>query len=107
MYIKTIIDNYGAQLTIDERNLLSMAYKNITNNLRSSWRVIDNLLKVQLPRTDKPGRSSAGHLSLLRGQRQKIEQELTDVCKDIVALVDRQLQPAAKSGEESVFYSKM
>ena len=40
-YIKTIVENYGAQLTIEERNLLSVAYKNITNNLRNSWRNMD------------------------------------------------------------------
>ncbi|KAK2466182.1 hypothetical protein APHAL10511_001824 [Amanita phalloides] len=107
-YIKAIIDNYGAQLTIEERNLLSIAYKNITNNLRSSWRNLDNVEKTQLLRmNDSKKPLAARHLVLIRGQREKIERELTDTCKDIVALLDRQLQPAARSGEESVFYSKM
>ncbi|KAF8639729.1 hypothetical protein AX17_000991 [Amanita inopinata Kibby_2008] len=110
-YIKTIIDHYGAQLTIDERNLLSIAYKNITNTLRSSWRTIDNMERLQSMRINeskRPDRSMAlRHLALIHGQRQKIELELTNTCKDIVALLDRQLQPAARSGEESVFYSKM
>ncbi|PFH46318.1 hypothetical protein AMATHDRAFT_77717 [Amanita thiersii Skay4041] len=110
-YIKLIIDSHGAQLTIDERNLLSMAYKNITNILRNSWRTIDNMEKLQVVRVigaQKPDHPLASrHLALIREQRRRIERELTDSCKDIVALLDRQLQPAARSGEESVFYSKM
>ncbi len=112
-YIKTIVENYGAQLTIEERNLLSVAYKNITNNLRNSWRNMDLMDKraqsLRLNDPKKLDRSplTTRHLELIRGQRQKIERELTDACKDIVALLEKQLQPAARSGEECVFYSKM
>jgi len=112
-YIKTIVDNYGAQLTIEERNLLSIAYKNITNNLRNSWRHMDVMEKRtqafrvnDLKKLDRP-LQAARQLDLIRGQREKIERELTDACKDIVELLERQLQPAARSGEECVFYSKM
>lgn len=108
MYIKIIIDSYGARLTIDERNLLSMAYKNITNNFRSSWRSIDNIEKVQELRMNKSDQSTAErHLSLIQGERKRIEQGLIDTCKAIVALIDKQLHPSAQSGEELVFYLKM
>ncbi|EEB93362.1 hypothetical protein MPER_07991 [Moniliophthora perniciosa FA553] len=49
----------------------------------------------------------ARQVTLIRRQRTKIERELADVCRDIVQLVDRKLLPAADSGEERVFYSKM
>lgn len=101
--IKLIIELFDAQLTIDERNLLSIAYKNITNVLRNSWRVIDNVEKSQ---TLRQAASAKQHL-LTRRQRQRVERELTNACKDIVLLLDRQLLPAAKQGEEAVFYSKM
>jgi len=112
-YIKAIVESYGAQLTIEERNLLSVAYKNITNNLRNSWRNMglmekraQSLRLNDAKKLDRPPLSTR-HLELIRGQRQKIERELTDACKDIVALLEKQLQPAARSGEECVFYSKM
>lgn len=101
--IKTIVNQFDARLTIDERNLLSVAYKNITNNHRNSWRTVDNLEQNLAARA----RGTTRHLFLMRRQRDKIERELTDVCKDIVGLLDRQLLPAARSGEEAVFYSKM
>lgn len=100
--IKTIIEHYGAQLAIEERNLLSVAYKNITNTLRNSWRIVDALHKLQSTRS---GRTK--QVLLIRRQRERIERELTDVCKDIVLLLDRELLPAADKGEETVFFSKM
>jgi 14-3-3 protein epsilon len=101
-HIKSLIFNYDARLTIDERNLLSVAYKNITNVLRNSWRVVDTLEKLESSRS-----VSGTKRALARLQRQKIEKELADVCKDLVKLLEDQLIPVAEIGEEIVFYLKM
>ncbi|KXN90260.1 14-3-3-like protein GF14 mu [Leucoagaricus sp. SymC.cos] len=104
--IKFIVNQYGAQLTIDERNLLSIAYKNLTNSLRNSWRILDSVEKLQQMKT-QPSPRLKQEMNLVRRQREKIEKELAEVCKDIVSLLDRQLLPSASAGEETVFYSKM
>ncbi|KAL1760107.1 14-3-3 domain-containing protein [Schizophyllum commune] len=101
--IKTIIMNIDQRLALEERNLLSVAYKNITNNLRASWRIVDTLEKVQAARSKN---AASRQLQLIRHQRETIEKELTNVCKDIVELLDKQLLPYAQTGEEQVFYSK-
>jgi len=104
--IKFIIRQYGAQLTIDERNLLSIAYKNLTNSLRNSWRIlnsVEKLQKIQIEPSPRPKQE----MNLILRQREKIERELVGVCQDIVGLLDRQLLPSASAGEEVVFYSKM
>ncbi|KAE9410462.1 14-3-3-like protein [Gymnopus androsaceus JB14] len=103
--IKTIVAEFDARLVNDERNLLSIAYKNKTNTLRNSWRIVDTLEKMQASRT-APG-TTTRQLALIRQQRKKIERELANVCKDIVKLLEKQLLPAARYGEERVFYSKM
>jgi len=82
---------------------MSVAYKNITNALRNSWRVIDAVEKAQISRS---GFSSRPVL-LSRRQKGCIEHELADVCKDIVELLEVYLLPAATVGEETVFYLKM
>jgi len=104
--IKFIVSQYGAQLTIDERNLLSIAYKNLTNSLRNSWRVLDSVEKIQHMKNEASPRLKR-EMNLALHQRQKIERELADVCQDIVDLLDHQLLPSANAGEETVFYSKM
>ncbi|OBZ77082.1 DNA damage checkpoint protein rad25 [Grifola frondosa] len=53
--LKKLISFANAQLTVDERNLLSIAYKNVTATLRSSWRAIDTLQKIQGPSSTRSG----------------------------------------------------
>jgi len=100
--IKSMVYAYEARLTTEERNMLSVAYKNITNDLRRSWRVIDSLETSM-----KSSRQKSRRLVLIRQEKARIEQELADACKDIVGLLKDQLLPHAKSGEETVFYAKM
>ncbi|KAJ7591098.1 14-3-3 domain-containing protein [Mycena floridula] len=100
--IRYIVENFDPRLTIDERNLVSVAYKNRTNTLRSSWRVVQTLFEMESSRS-----APAGRLALLRSQREKIERELADVCNDSVRLLEDHLLAAAQAGEEEVFYLKM
>ena len=99
--MKEIINTHGAQLTIDERNLLSIAYKNLTATLRSSWRTIDNLQKKEALS------SSRQQVKLMRVQKERIEKDIDVLCRDVVELLENSLMPAANDGEEKVFYSKM
>lgn len=99
--LKDIINDNNAQLTIDERNLLSIAYKNLTANLRTSWRTIDTLQKKEALS------STRQQVKLMRVQKDQIEKDLDKVCRDVVSLLERCLIPAASDGEEKVFYCKM
>ena len=99
--MKNLINCAEAQLTIDERNLLSIAYKNITATLRSSWRSIDTLQR----RPD--AQYSPRQLMLIGREKEVIEHELADTCKDITSLLEKYLIPASAGGEEKVFYCKM
>ncbi|KAI0774112.1 14-3-3-like protein [Fomes fomentarius] len=99
--LKDIINNTNAQLTVDERNLLSIAYKNLAANLRSSWRTIDTLQKKEALS------STRQQVKLMRVQKDRIEKDLDKLCRDVVDLLEKYLIPAASDGEEKVFYCKM
>ena len=99
--LKLIIGQHNAQLTIDERNLLSVAYKNLTATLRSSWRTIDALQKKEALS------SSREQVKLMRVEKDQIEHDLDRLCRDLCDLLEKQLIPAANDGEEKVFYCKM
>lgn len=88
---------------MEERNLLSIAYKHVTGTLRTSWRTVEGIEKQETAN----GRASLREQALIRRQREKIELELADACKDLLDLLDRYLVPAAEAGEERVFYLKM
>lgn len=87
------------ELSNEERNLLSVAYKNVVGARRSSWRVISSIEQ----KTEGNERKQA----MSREYRDKVESELRDICNDVLALLDKFLIPKATNSESKVFYLKM
>lgn len=91
----------GEELTVEERNLLSVAYKNVIGARRASWRIISSIEQKE------ESRGNEDHVSVIRDYRSKIETELTGICEGILKLLDSRLIPSAASGDSKVFYLKM
>lgn len=91
----------GQELSIEERNLLSVAYKNVIGARRASWRIVSSIEQKE----EQKGNES--QVKLIRDYRSKIEQELTNICDDILNVLNEHLIPTAQSGESKVFYYKM
>ncbi|MBA0693581.1 hypothetical protein Goari_003945, partial [Gossypium aridum] len=92
-------DNEG--LTIEERNLLSVAYKNVIGARRASWRIISSIEQKE------ESRGNEDHVAVIRDYRAKIESELSSICGGILKLLDTTLIPSASGGDSKVFYLKM
>ncbi|KAJ5723045.1 protein BMH2 [Penicillium malachiteum] len=99
-YMKEVA-NIAGELTVDERNLLSVAYKNVVGTRRASWRIISSIEQKE------ESKGSEEHVTIIRDYRQKIENELERVCQDVLDVLDQALIPKAESGESKVFYYKM
>jgi 14-3-3 protein epsilon len=85
-----------ADLNVEERNLLSVAYENVVGARLASWRTL-NLDEYK----------THDQVKVFRVQ---VEQELTNICNEVLALLDKQLVPAAakiENLEAQVFYLKM
>lgn len=110
------VTEMGGFLQQEERNLLSVAYKNVVGARRSSWRVISSI----------EGKTKDGgnerRLTIAREYREKVEKELNDVCQTVLRLLNDHLIPAVKESlgnpdqkddqleqlvESQVFYLKM
>jgi hypothetical protein len=91
----------GVELTVEERNLLSVAYKNVIGARRASWRIVSSIEQKE------ESKGNEAQVKMIRDYRQKIENELTEVCNDILSVLDNHLIPAAEAGESKVFYYKM
>jgi len=89
------------ELTVEERNLLSVAYKNVIGARRASWRIISS---IEQKEESKGGDTK---LEMIRAYRTQVEKELKDICSDILGVLDKHLIPCAGSGESKVFYFKM
>jgi 14-3-3 protein epsilon len=96
-----IVASEDRDLTVEERNLLSVAYKNVIGARRASWRIVTSIEQKE----ESKGNST--QVTLIKEYRQKIETELAKICEDILDVLDKHLIPSAKSGESKVFYHKM
>jgi len=92
----------GTELTVEERNLLSVAYKNVIGAQRSAWRIISSIEQKE----ESKG-ADASKLDMTKQYRTLIEKELNTICADVLDVLDSHLIPAATSGESKVFYYKM
>jgi len=89
------------ELTIEERNLLSVAYKNVIGARRASWRIVSSIEQKE------ESRKNEEHVAQIKEYRGKIEAELSNICDGILKLLDSHLVPSSTAAESKVFYLKM
>lgn len=93
----------GSDLTNDERNVLCVAYKNAVGMRRIAWRAASAARKIQKYQ-------EAGFDKELYQYVKKLEEELVNLCKDMLNLITKHLLPRAKKAgavESEVFYLKL
>lgn len=88
-------------LNIDERNMLSIAFKNVVGMKRASWR----FLLTSEQREEVQG--DTHDVELIRAFKQKIEGELGPTCLKVVHLVDDYLLKNSPDDDAKVVYHKM
>ncbi|CDJ47003.1 14-3-3 protein, putative [Eimeria brunetti] len=91
----------GDELSVEERNLLSVAYKNAVGARRASWRIISSVEQKEANRNHMTNKGLAA------SYRQKVETELNKICQEILALLTDKLLPRTTDSESRVFYYKM
>jgi len=89
------------ELTVEERNLLSVAYKNVIGARRASWRIVSSIEQKE------ESKGNTQQVQRIKEYRTKIDAELSKICTDILAVLDQHLIPTATTGESKVFYYKM
>jgi len=99
IYMKRVVKS-KAGLNAEERNLLSVAYKNVIGSRRSSWRIVNSIEQKEIQR-------GASHIAPISAYRKRIEIEVGEICDDITQLLEKVLVPAATDTETTVFFLKM
>ncbi|CAL5414925.1 unnamed protein product [Camellia sinensis] len=89
------------ELTVEERNLVSVGYKNVIGARRASWRILSSIEQKE------DGKGHEQNVKTIKDYRQRVEDELAKICKDILSVIDDHLLPSSSSGESTVFYYKM
>ena len=101
--MKTIAQR-DVELLSEERNLLSVAYKNVIGSRRAAWRV---MVACKQKEEEKKNNDKPNNLEEVNNYKRKVEDELREICEDILDLLDKNLIPNAEKEDSKVFYYKM
>jgi len=98
-FIKKLVESKSSQgkdLDVEERNLLSVAYKNVVGQKRAAWRTLN-------------GGFEDMDEQLIEKYRKLVEDELEGACKDVLDILTNFLLKTVKghNDETEVFYYKM
>lgn len=103
-YMRVVANSGGdgkKDLSVEERNLLSVAYKNVVGARRASWRVVQSI------EAKEEQKGNDDHADLLRNYRHQVEAELESICAEVLSALRDVLVPGAADSESKVFYLKM
>lgn len=89
------------ELTVEERNLVSVGYKNVIGARRASWRILSSIEQKE------EAKGNEQNVKRIKEYRQRVEDELSKICNDILSVIDKHLIPSSSTGESTVFYYKM
>ena len=95
-YMKKVAKDSETELSVEERNLLSVAYKNVIGARRAAWRILSSLES----RADKNKETIVKY-------KENIEKELTKICNEILEVLKDVLIPKSTTEESKVFFYKM
>merc|ERR1712151_585806 len=97
-YLAAVLDTKGGEVTADERNLLSVAFKNLISSKRAACRTIAAI--EQNPKYSK-------FSDALSNYKQSIETKLQDDCQRIVDMIQKKVLAKSCEGESKAFFVKM
>ena len=98
MYLALVLDAKGQDVSSDERNLLSVAFKNLISSKRAACRTIAAI--EQNPKYAKFSEALAQY-------KGGIEEQLTNDCKKIITMIQEKVLAKQCEGEPKAFFVKM
>ena len=97
-YLTQMIEGKAEDLNVDERNLLSVGFKNQIASLRSAWRTVSAI---------EGNQKYAQYSGDCAEYKAKIESDLAAMCENIISVVKDKSLPKAGDEEGKTFYLKM
>jgi len=97
-FLQEVLVEKGAEVSSDERNLLSVAFKNLISSKRAACRTIAAI--EQNPKYAKFSDALAKY-------KQEIEGKLTDDCQRVVDMINDKVLSKDCEGESKAFFVKM
>ena len=100
-FLEDMVKTRDKDLSSDERNLLSIAYKNSITSLRTALRTI------MAYESKEKKKENSNFLPYIQEYKKKVESELVKACERVLQSIDGNLLSKASDSEAKVFYIKM
>ena len=100
-FVKKYISMSSSLLSLDERYYFTTAYKNSVGNRRAELRL---LTSIELKEQRNQNKTM---LENLKKYKKKIEDELTQLCNELIDIIDEKMLPYSKNPENEIYYKKM
>ena len=100
-FVKKFVSMSSSLLSLDERYYFTTAYKNSVGNRRAELRL---LTSIELKEQRNQNKTM---LENLKKYKKKIEDELTELCKELIQIIDDKMLPFSKNPENEIYYKKM
>merc|ERR1712086_162281 len=97
-FLSAVLETKGAEVSSDERNLLSVAFKNLISAKRAACRTIHAI--EQNPKYQK-------YTDALAAYKKSIEEKLTGDCQMIIDTINQKVLAKECAGESKAFFIKM
>ena len=97
-YLKQIMAESEEDVSVDVRNLLSVGFKNLIGSRRAAWRTVSAIEQ------NKKYEQYSGDCA---EYKKKIEDELSNLCDDIIKSIQDHSLKKTKDADGEVFYLKM
>ena len=88
------------KLSKDERIILESGYKNLVNDKRSSWRILNNMEK-------REERKNSSQIIYIKEAKENVEKELNQIYDEIQKIIDKYLISNAPDSENKAFYLRL
>ena len=97
-FLKEIVREKEDDLSVEERNLLSVGFKNLIGARRTAFRTVAAI---------ENNKKYEEYSTKCHEYKTKIEKELVDICEDIIELIKAESLKKAGSPDARAFYLKM
>ncbi|KAK8970865.1 14-3-3 protein 7 [Platanthera guangdongensis] len=95
------IARLDVELTSEERNLLSVGYKNVIGAKRASWRILSSIEQKE------EAKGNVHSVRRIKLYMKRVDDELSKICNEILSIIAIHLLPSSTTGESVVFFFKM
>ena len=100
-FVNRFVKMGTAELTLEERNLVAVAYKYQTGSRRAAWRVLSSIQKKE------NNKGANENVAWIKDYKTQLETELQTLCQECLDLLTEQIIPHSPDGEGKVFFYKM